>query len=223
MGGKTNTKEITAPEILLVDKPKGVTSFGVVHQVRKALRVKKVGHAGTLDPRATGLLVLGVGVGTKKLHEYLKLPKVYEAHILLGIRTDTGDLDGVVVEKLPVPTLSSEKIQKTVKGMEGALELPVPVYSAIKRGGKPLYAYARAGKMVEVPIKTMQINEAHLVGIEGDVLHIRFAVGSGTYIRSLSEELGRRLGTVATLAELRRTSIGNFDIKNAIPLARIVL
>lgn len=207
---------------MLVDKPKGISSFSVVYQVRKKLGVKKVGHAGTLDPRATGLLILGIGAGTKKLHEYLKLPKVYEAHILLGKRTDTGDLDGEVVEEKPVSTLSREYIEKILKSMEGELELAVPFYSAIKREGRPLYAYARKGIEVELPIKTMLVSDTKLLDFQGDTLHVHFAVGSGTYIRSLSEELGRRLSTVATLADLRRISIGDFKIENASQLSDIL-
>lgn len=216
MGGKANTKEIAnAPEILLVDKPRGITSFDVVYRVRRWLGAKKVGHAGTLDPRATGLLVLGIGVGTKKLHEFLKLPKIYEAEVLLGKRTDTGDLDGTIIEESAIPGITKEYIENVLRKLEGEIKLPVPIYSAIKRKGKPLYEYARSGKAIDVPIKTMLVAKAELLNISGDTLSVRFSVGSGTYIRSLAEELGRRLGTVATLAELRRISIGGFDIKDA--------
>lgn len=222
-------------DIVLIDKPGGITSFDVIRRLRRQLGVRKMGHAGTLDPMASGLMIVGVGEGTKKLSEYLKLDKEYESEILIGVRTETGDMEGEVVEEKPVgahevaETFSKEKVSATLASMVGTLELPVSAYSAIKQGGVPLYKKARAAKRrgqtvpdSELPIRSMQVRSAELIGTiiydseNGTVtIPARFHVGSGTYIRSLAEELGRRLGYPATLKSLRRTKIGSFDIKNA--------
>ena len=206
------------PEILLVDKPKGMTSFDVIRALRKKFGIEKMGHAGTLDPMATGLMIVGVGTGTKRMEEFLKLPKVYEAEIKLGVRTDTGDITGAVVEVKSISQISEEKVCTALAGMVGELSLPVPAYSAIKKQGKPLYKYAREGETVELPIKPMSVSAVSSSSYIDGVLTATFSVGSGTYIRSLAEEIGRRLGTVATLQNLRRISIGSFDVKNAMTL-----
>ncbi len=206
--------------LMLIDKPAGITSFDVIRILRKKLGVKKMGHAGTLDPRATGLLIVAYGQNTKQLKDFLGLPKTYVAEIKLGIKTTTGDLDGAIIEKKSVPQLSEKNIEDVVKTLIGKHELQVPIFSAIKKNGKPLYVYARAGKEkeIEIPVKPMRIYEARLEKIEGEILTVYFNVASGTYIRSLAEELGRKLGTVATLQALRRTSIGNYKIEDAVHL-----
>ncbi|MEK7170186.1 MAG: tRNA pseudouridine(55) synthase TruB [Patescibacteria group bacterium] len=225
--------------ILLIDKPPGITSFDCIRILRRKLGIRKMGHAGTLDPMATGLMIIGVGEGTKKLHEFLKLPKTYEVEILLGVKTDTGDVTG---RELPISSdqfpnndsifkISHEKVNKTLQGMVGKLELPVPAYSAIKQGGEALYKKARRGEFVDVPVKTMEINSVEFLEVEPQVGKevqpvenhrligkARFTVTSGTYIRSLAEEFGRRLGVPATLAGLRRTRIGEFKVESAEPL-----
>lgn len=202
-------------DIQLIDKPKGITSFDCVRQLRRELGVKKIGHAGTLDPMATGLMIMGIGTGTKKLHEYLKLDKTYEAHIEFGFSTDTGDLEGAVVEKQDVAPFSQETIDELVSNMVGTHALAVPRYSAIKKNGKPLYKYAREGKEVEVPIKEMTVQSATLLSYKHPVLSLELSVTSGTYIRSLAEEMGRRLGVPAVLVGLRRTRIGKFYVLGA--------
>lgn len=221
--------------ILLIDKPSGITSFDCIRILRKKLGIRKMGHAGTLDPMATGLMLIGVGDGTKKLQEFLKLDKTYEAEILLGVQTDTGDITGRVMEH-EVCTMEheEERIKEILKGMEGKLNLPVPAYSAIKRGGEALYKKARRGEVVDVPRKTMEITSVEFLGCHSTekwnpgkaldsslrwndklIVKARFSVTSGTYIRSLAEEFGRRLGVPATLASLRRTRIGEFKIEDA--------
>lgn len=215
-------------EIFLIDKPKGITSFDVIRRLRRELGGKKIGHglrlklghAGTLDPLATGLMIIGAGEGTKKLAEYLKLPKTYEAEILLGEKRTTGDVDGEIIEALTeLLDIEDRVIKKALTGMIGTLLLPVPVYSAIKRDGEPLYKKARRGERVEVPSKEMEVRSAVVDKITRNKNRIHvyavFDVGSGTYIRSLAEELGARLGVPATLANLRRTRIGEFDIADA--------
>jgi len=209
--------------IMLVDKPKGITSFDVIRRLRRELRVKKLGHAGTLDPLASGLMLIGIGDGTKDLAEFIKLPKTYESEIVVGERTETGDAEGVVVEEVPVCILEEETARRVLHDMRGMLALAVPRHSAVKVGGKPLYAHTRRGVEVPIPIKRMEIYAANLRAIEPhrERVHVfvSWEVGSGTYIRSLAEEFGRRLGLPATLGNLRRTRIGNFRIEDARPLA----
>ena len=213
------------PEIILVDKPKGITSFDVIRRLRRELGIKKMGHAGTLDPLASGLMIIGIEKGTKKLNEHIKLDKEYIAENRLGERRSTGDLEGVVLEEKEVGVLDQVVVKKILDEMVGTLTLPVSAYSAIKKDGVPMYKRARKaekkGEVVEdVPLRDMCVYEAELLpNIEYEnkraILTVRFKVGSGTYIRSLGEELGRRLGYPATLQNLRRTKVGNFDIKEA--------
>ncbi len=216
--------------ILLVDKPKGITSFDIIREIQRVYKVvglkfPKIGHAGTLDPRATGLMILATGEDTKKLHEYTKLPKVYEAEILLGTKTDSGDLDGKILETKEMGDFDiqdatvMEAIKKSLEKMVGTLNLHVPAYSAIKIQGKRLYDLARKGTAPtaeELPVRSMIITEASLLGVfPGPKIVVRFAVSSGTYVRSLAEHFGSLLGFPATLSELRRTSIGDFSVQDA--------
>jgi tRNA pseudouridine55 synthase len=212
-------------EILLVDKPKGISSFDVIRILRKKLKIKKMGHAGTLDPAATGLLIIGVGKGTKKLKKFLKLPKVYIMEVLLGKRTETGDLEGKVLEETEVKEINIKKLKEVLKNLEGEIKLKVPLYSAVKVSGTPLYKLARKGVKVEPPLKKMKIYRLKLLGHwpknKKYILKIEMKCGSGTYARSVAEEIGRKLGLPATLSNLRRTKIGQFNVKDAIKLKRI--
>lgn len=205
--------------IILVDKPKGITSFDVIRRLRKELGIRKMGHAGTLDPLATGLMIIGINDGTKQMEQFLKLPKSYDAEILFGIKTDTGDLEGKVIEEREVVDVEEEYIKEVVENFKGIFNLPVPMYSAIKRNGKALYEYARKGEEIEVPIKPMEIFESRFRGIkkvkENYILKVEFDVASGVYIRSLVEYLGKFLDVPTTLANLRRTKIGEFTLKGA--------
>ena len=202
-------------DILLVDKPTGMTSFDVIRVLRKKIGVWKMGHAGTLDPLATGLLLIGVGDATKTLTGLVGLPKIYEAEILLGTRTDTGDIDGAVLETVSVPVFTTDEIKKALDSMVGELDLPVSLYSAIKKGGRPLYKYARSGENVEVPMRKMVVRSVRFVAYENNVVRAVFDVSSGTYVRSLAEELARRLGTIGTIQNLRRLSVGEYKVENA--------
>lgn len=212
------------PEILLIDKPTGITSFDVIRKLRRQTGIKKFGHAGTLDPAASGLMIIGVEQGTKKLTEHIKLDKEYVAEIIIGRSTTTGDREGVALEEVEVDDLSEATIVDVLQHMTGSLRLPVSAFSAIKKDGIPMYkrahAAAKIGDLItDVPIRDMRVYEAELLEVKRDqsfvILNVRFFVGSGTYIRSLAEELGRRLGYPASLLALRRTKIGDFDIKNA--------
>ncbi len=210
--------------ILLIDKPKGITSFDVIRRLRRERGIMKMGHAGTLDPLATGLMIIGVGPGTKLLTEYIKLSKEYLAHVRVGERRSTGDMEGVVLEEKEVVSLDRGVVEEILRGMIGVLELPVSAYSAIKKDGVPMYKRARraekTGETVEdVPVRSMEVTgatlESLLCGGGRCTLVVRFNVGSGTYIRSLAEELGRRLGYPATLSDLRRTKVGDFNVEDA--------
>lgn len=211
-------------DILLIDKPKGITSFDVIRLLRRKLSIRKMGHGGTLDPLATGLMIIGVGTGTKKLAAYLKLPKEYVAEIRVGERRSTGDMEGEVLDSMPVPALDTTDITSALARMVGVLTLPVSAYSAIKKDGVPMYKRARQAaqegvQIEDVPMRDMEVLEAkyccHACADDRCVIIVRFFVGSGTYIRSLAEELGRRLGYPATLQNLRRTKIGEFNVEDA--------
>lgn len=206
-------------DLLLVDKPAGITSFDVIRRLRRKLGIRKMGHAGTLDPLASGLMLIGVGTGTKKLATLIKLPKTYEAEILLGERRSTGDLEGEVLETAAVPEIPEDRVRDVLASLVGLNELPVPRYSAIKQGGVALYKKARRGEDIEAPQRMMEVRDAELVSVrqEGDrtYISVRFHVGSGTYIRSLAEAVGVRLGYPATLSGLRRTEVGEYRVEDA--------
>lgn len=205
--------------IILVDKPKGITSFDVIRILRREMGIRKMGHAGTLDPLASGLMIIGVNDGTKKMEQFLKLDKSYEAEILLGTKTDTGDLEGEVIETREITNVEDDYVAEVVNNFSGEFEIAVPKHSAIKKDGKALYDYAREGIEVEVPVKSMKIYKSTFLGIEetseGFVVKVNFDVASGVYIRSLVEFIGNFLDTPATLANLRRTKIGDFEVKGA--------
>lgn len=208
--------------LLLIDKPAGITSFDVIRKLRTRYGRVKMGHAGTLDPFATGLMLVAVGE-TKKLRELLKLPKTYEAEVLLGVRTATGDPYGALLEERPVAGIDPDMVRRAVAGLRGKLVLPVPRYAAVKVKGERLYKRARRGEEFEPPEREMEVRAAECHGIRKEGSHLvvaaMFEVASGTYIRSLAEELGRRLGYPASLKTLRRTRIGAFRVEDAEKLA----
>ncbi len=228
------------PEILLIDKPLEMTSFDIIRALRRRHKEEggegrlKVGHAGTLDPLATGLMILGVGKGTKKLTELVKLDKEYTAEVRIGEQRTTGDLEGAIVAEKEVDQISEETIKNVVASMVGTLTLPVSAYSAIKKEGKPMYKRAREAEkkgevITDVPVREMTVYEAEVLDsaniiVSGKarlVVTVRFAVASGVYVRSLGEELGKRLGYPATLQALRRTKVGDFSITEAVLLENI--
>lgn len=216
------------PEIILIDKPREMSSFSVIRQLRRRTGIRKFGHAGTLDPLATGLMLIGVESGTKILTGLVGLDKEYVAEILLGEKRSTGDMEGTVIEEKSYNNdIDDGEVVKALITMQGDIKLPVSAYSAIKRDGVPMYKRARkaekAGEVVEaVPIRVMHVYEAellkspeHQVETERLLITVRFKVSSGTYVRSLAEELGSRLGYPATLANLRRTKVGEYRIEDA--------
>ncbi len=214
-----NIKDKIVDGILLIDKPKGITSFDVIRRLRRKLNIKKMGHAGTLDPLATGLLIIGIEKGTKKLKDLIGLTKIYETEILLGRCTTTGDMEGEIIEKKKLENIDRKNVEMVFENMVGDVELKVPIYSAIKKDGKPLYKYARNGESVDVPIKIMKIYTLELLDVslmdDEYVLFVRMKVGSGAYVRSIAEEIGRRLNTLAVVKELRRIKVGEFNVSDA--------
>ena len=202
------------PDMLLADKRSGITSFDVIRDLRHERWAKKVGHAGTLDPFATGLMILGRNKATKRLGEFLGMDKVYDVTIQLGKESDTGDTEGEIIKEQSVKDISKGIVEAAIHGFEGEIDLAVPKYSAIKVDGRRLYDYARSGEEVELPVKTMKVYwiKVFRVNDEKKTIECRIKVGSGTYIRSLSEEIGRRLETIAYTTKLRRVQIGDYKI-----------
>jgi tRNA pseudouridine55 synthase len=205
---------------LYIDKPKGITSHDAVDRVRKLTGERRVGHAGTLDPNATGLLIVGVGrESTRELDKFLKKDKEYEAEVILGEERDTDDIEGNIVKKDEsgkVP--ETGEIENALKGFIGKVKQVPPLFSAIKVDGKEAYKRARKGETVKYNEREVNIYSIKIIDYKYPVLNILCKVGSGTYIRSIARDLGRKIGTFAYLGNLRRTKIGNVFVKDATPL-----
>ena len=202
--------------LLLVDKPSGVTSHGVVDAERRALGVRRIGHAGTLDPMATGLLILGVGRATRLLRYFGMLPKTYEGTVRLGEETDTHDADGAVVRTSPV-VASRDDVERAAVALVGESMQTPPAYSAVKVRGRKLYEEARAGRPTEAPPRRIRVDAFHLTEFDGRDVGFRVTCSGGTYVRVLAADLGRSLGCGGHLVALRRTGIGPFDVQDASP------
>ena len=209
-------------QIILVDKPAGISSFGVVAKIRGRLKAEfghkiKVGHTGTLDPFATGLLIILTGKMTKKSNEFLKLDKVYEATLKLGYTSSTGDPEGQIQEYMTGAKERSEKdVSLVLRSFIGTISQTPPRFSAIKINGQRAYKLARKGQDFEIPSREVTIYNIELLDYHYPELKIRCHVSSGTYVRTLAEDIGQKLGTGAYLTALRRTKIGEYDIKDAI-------
>jgi tRNA pseudouridine55 synthase len=206
-----------APEgLLLVDKPAGMTSHDVVDVVRRSLGIRKVGHAGTLDPMATGLLVLGVGRATRLLRYLGELPKTYMATGRLGEETDTLDVDGEIVRTAPVEAGRAE-VERACAALVGDSMQTPPAYSAVKVGGRKLYEAARRGDVLEAPARPIRVDAFEVAGFDGRDLQVLITCSGGTYVRVLVADVGRALGCGAHLVRLRRTAIGSFRVEDARP------
>ena len=222
MKSPISQKHYIEDDILLVHKPVGMSSFDVIRKLRRILDIKKIGHAGTLDPLARGLMIVGIGSGTKKMTQYLKLPKTYIAEILVGKSTTTGDLEGEIVKQKFVGKgdLKKNDIEDVIVKMKGLHTLQVPLYSAIKVQGKALYKYAREGKTPpyipekEMDIQSIQLLDSYHSG-NNHIIQVRIEVSSGSYIRTLGEEFGRRIGYPATLHSLYRIKIDDYHDNEA--------
>jgi tRNA pseudouridine55 synthase len=209
--------------ILLVDKPAGISSAEVVRRVKFHVKPARVGHLGTLDPFATGLLPIMIGEATKLAPFIDGGDKEYAGRIRLGVETDTLDRDGAEVRRAGVPAISAETLAQVAAQFTGAIEQVPPVYSAIKRAGVPLYRLARRGDDVAPPEKrNVEIKRLELICEAPDAIRFVATCSPGTYARSLARDIGVALGTVAHLEELRRTRNGAFSIADAIPLATVL-
>lgn len=210
-------------EIILIDKPANMTSFGVVARVRRVLsrqagKKVKVGHCGTLDPFATGLLILVTGKMTRRAMEFTKLDKVYEAEVILGQQSTTGDTEGEITT---VSTLqpTRQQVEVALAAFSDEITQTPPIFSAIKINGQRAYKLARDGKEVEIPKRQVTIYSLEIIDYTYPSLTIRTHVSSGTYIRSLAVDIGTKLGTGAYCKELRRTKIADFSVESAKKLA----
>jgi len=207
--------------VLLIDKPFGMTSHDVVNDVRRRFGTRRVGHAGTLDPMATGLLVVAVGPATRFL-QYLPLePKVYVADVHFGRSTTTYDAEGETVSEQPVPEDLRGAIEAALPAFMGLIQQTPPMYSAVKVAGKPLYKYARSGQEVKREPRTVHISTFEIEKLEGDRAQMRIVCSGGTYVRSLAHDLGGAIGCGAYLAGLVRTEVGRFTREMASPLDAI--
>ena len=211
-------------QIILVDKPAGISSFGVVAKVRGRLKAEfghkvKVGHTGTLDPFATGLLILLSGKMTKKSTEFLKHDKIYEATLKLGYTSTTGDPEGEIQESSLVGAPDKGLLESVIQSFIGEITQTPPKFSAIKIDGKRAYKLAREGKDFEIPSRKVTIYSIDILDYNYPELKIRCHVSSGTYIRTLAEDIGKALGTDAYLTALRRTKIADYKVEDAHPLS----
>ena len=209
--------------IIVINKPKEYTSHDVVAKVKKILNIKKVGHTGTLDPNATGVLPLLLNTGTKLSKYLIEHDKEYEVTLELGIKTDTADIEGNVIKKEEVNLKKINDIEETLNTFLGEQTQIPPIYSAIKVNGKKLYEYARSGQNINIEPRNIQIYEIELQKIDKQKNEINFRVhcSKGTYIRSLCEDIAQRLGTIGYMKELTRTKVGNFTINEAVKIEEI--
>lgn len=203
--------------IIVINKPKGITSREVVNKVCKLLNTKKVGHTGTLDPIATGVLVLCVGKATKLVETLTSNDKEYVATVKLGILTDTLDTDGTIIEKKCV-NLDKDKLVNVLNSFIGTYNQEVPIYSAVKVNGKKLYEYARAKKEVTIPKRMVEIKKIKLIEFGNDYYKFKVTVSKGTYIRSLIKDINDKLGIIGVMSDLVRTKQGKFSINNSYTL-----
>ena len=203
--------------ILLLDKPIGPTSHDAVARVRRAAGLRRVGHAGTLDPLASGLLLLGLGPAARFLEYLVGLDKSYETTIRLGQSTTTYDAEGEVTAERPVD-VTAEQIAAALDAFRGPIRQRVPPHSAVKRDGRPLYESARRGDVLDLPEREVVIHALDLLAFDPPHLTLRVACSSGTYIRSLAHDLGAALGCGGHVAALRRTAVGAFSVAGTLPL-----
>ena len=210
--------------ILIINKHKGCTSHDIVHKIKKITK-EKVGHTGTLDPMATGVLPLLIGKGTLCSKYLIEHDKTYKATLKLGIETDTKDLEGRVIQEqaVDIKILEKSNVENILKSFIGKQEQIPPIYSAIKVDGKKLYEYAREGKEVRIQPRTIEIYDMNLEKIDRDNKEIVFKVScsKGTYIRSLCSDIAKKLGTIGCMSDLERLCVGRFDITESITLETI--
>ena len=209
--------------IINVNKPKGITSFDVIRKLRKILKTRKIGHTGTLDPLATGVLIICVGKATKLAQDIEAYEKEYIAEFELGYKTDTYDIEGKIIDEVKEFSVTKEKILEVIEKFIGDIVQIPPMYSAIKIGGKKLYELARAGETIERKGRNITIHSIELLEFDGKKAKIKCKVSKGTYIRSLIYDIGEELKTFATMTELTRTKVGDQIIEKSFTLEEISL
>ncbi len=208
--------------VLLIDKPSGMTSHDVVDRVRRHFGFRKVGHCGTLDPAATGLLILVLERATKLQDRLMSDDKAYEGTMILGVSTDSQDADGEIIAEKPVPPLSADDIEEALARFRGDIQQIPPMVSAVKHQGTPLYKLARKGKTVEREPRLIHIYDLRVLGLELPRITFRVACTKGTYVRTICSDVGDLLGCGAHLHELRRTRSGKFDVSEAHQLQTVL-
>ncbi len=214
--------DFAAGEVLLVDKPLEWTSFNVVSKVRGAIKLKKIGHAGTLDPLATGLLILCTGKMTKQINTYQDLPKQYTGTITLGATTASYDLESEPENQQEFSHLTEAEILKATEKFIGEIEQTPPIFSAVKVDGKRAYKLARAGKEVKIKTRIVKIHGFEITKIDLPNVEFKVDCSKGTYIRSLANDFGASLGVGGHLSALRRTAIGDFRVEDAWELPKLI-
>ena len=207
--------------VLIINKPKGYTSYDVVSIVKKKLSISKVGHTGTLDPNATGVLPILVGKATKISKYLIEHNKTYVAELRLGEKSATGDIEGEIVERKSIPNLKENKIKETLETFLGKQMQRPPIYSSIKIKGKKAYEYARKGQTVEIEPRKIEIMEISLIKFENNIITFSTSCSKGTYIRVLCEDIAEKLGTVGLMQNLIRTRVDKFDIKDSFTLENV--
>ena len=205
--------------VLNIDKPQGMTSHDVVARVRRLTGIRRVGHAGTLDPLATGVLLVCVGNATRIVEYLQRGRKVYETTVRLGQETTTYDADGELIAEAPVPDFSFERLEQALDAFKGEIIQTPPVYSAIKKDGQPLYKLARAGEDVEAPQRQVTIYDIEILGWQNPDLRLRITCSPGVYIRSIAHDLGQALGVGGHVQCLRRVASGSWRVEDAVTLA----
>lgn len=222
MSTKLNSEDYLNGQLLLIEKPLEWTSFDAVNKIRNALKRElsirkiKVGHAGTLDPLASGLLLICTGKFTKRINELMGMDKVYTGSITLGGTTPSYDLESDIDQEFPTAHITNQLIEEVLPRFHGEIMQRPPLFSAIKKGGERAYELARRGEDTELPARQVKINYFKITSREADVLHFEVSCGKGTYIRSLAHDLGQALQSGAYLSALRRTKIGKYSVENAI-------
>jgi len=209
-------------QMLLIDKPLNWTSFDVVRKIRGQIKIKKVGHAGTLDPLASGLLIVCTGKFTKKINQYMGMEKEYTGSFTLGATTPTYDLESQPTEHRNILAITEHDIYQATLPFTGTIQQVPPIYSAIKKDGKPVYLMARKGIEFTLEPRTITINNFTITHMELPVVYFKVVCTTGTYIRSLAHDYGKQLGCGAYLSALRRTRIGNYLASNALTMEQMV-
>lgn len=219
--GRRRARGRAVDGILLLDKPAGVTSNRALQEVKRLFDARKAGHTGSLDPLATGLLPICLGEATKISAFLLDADKHYRFSVRLGERTDSGDADGEPVETRPVGDVDAAAIERALEPLRGEIEQVPPMHSALKRGGRPLYEYARRGEEVERPARRTRVHRLEMLGFDGRDVELEIHCAKGTYVRTLAEDLGEALGCGGHVLALRRTAVGPFAEADMVPLEAV--